>query len=414
MKTILLGGSNSIMKDGLNKSLNINNSLINLALGASGSLQNLFQLLKNKDLFDDNTLVVTESNVNDSFNIHTHGIINKDIILNNIDFYYSELSKTSGYILVIIMPIREYLNKTEPEEIIKLVWERHLDNINKYGFYFIDLYSHFLKLDYLSIKYIMPDSRHVIQSYMYNMGIRIINYFKNAHLKKHFINNQETVSHELFLPTEECDLQILIKNNSFFKEKTIELDYKFKIPEKFEGMKLSGIGTWSDNTSALKLENRNKSFLKKFNNINAFNEVIEELIIDRETYLSSIYIKSPISEKSINVNLRSEINSNVHITGLLFRLENNLFNNELENLGINLKHLIPKIEPYKITMQYYLKNNQEYLYDLNLDINKISELAKRLQKSSIEDSILLHQIIQSINPSKNNLQRLNNLRKQND
>ncbi|EAL6344974.1 hypothetical protein DSW28_09150, partial [Campylobacter jejuni] len=66
---VLLGGSNSILVQGLQKGLreNENINFTNLALGATTSLQNLYEIIrnKNKQKIQSADLIITESNIND-------------------------------------------------------------------------------------------------------------------------------------------------------------------------------------------------------------------------------------------------------------------------------------------------------------------------------------------------------------
>ncbi|EJK8326806.1 hypothetical protein NLU69_001927, partial [Campylobacter coli] len=71
---VLLGGSNSILVQGLQKGLreNENINFTNLALGATTSLQNLYEIIrnKNKQKIQSADLIITESNINDIGHYH--------------------------------------------------------------------------------------------------------------------------------------------------------------------------------------------------------------------------------------------------------------------------------------------------------------------------------------------------------
>ncbi|EAJ9572441.1 hypothetical protein E5B80_08620 [Campylobacter coli] len=65
---VLLGGSNSVMVNGLQKGLRQENvNLTNLALGACSSIQNLYELKRerNREFLDSADLIITESNINE-------------------------------------------------------------------------------------------------------------------------------------------------------------------------------------------------------------------------------------------------------------------------------------------------------------------------------------------------------------
>ncbi|TWO19795.1 hypothetical protein YZ82_06825 [Campylobacter hyointestinalis] len=67
---ILLCGSNSVMVNGLQKGLREYANVTNLALGGSTSLQNLYELKreKNQEAIKNADLIVTESNINEIYN----------------------------------------------------------------------------------------------------------------------------------------------------------------------------------------------------------------------------------------------------------------------------------------------------------------------------------------------------------
>ncbi|MCR8706973.1 glycosyltransferase [Campylobacter sp. W0066.2] len=103
---VLLGGSNSVIVNGLQKGLRQENvNLINLALGATDSIQNLYELKRkrNQQIINKADLIITESNVNDSW------VMDDRILFDNLKKYYQELSSLRFCkILVIILPFFSY------------------------------------------------------------------------------------------------------------------------------------------------------------------------------------------------------------------------------------------------------------------------------------------------------------------
>ena len=86
---VLLGGSNSVMVNGLQKGLKEYANVTNLALGATTSIQNLYELYRprNQEAIQNADLIVTESNIND---IDQHAATNcalpLNIIFKNLQF----------------------------------------------------------------------------------------------------------------------------------------------------------------------------------------------------------------------------------------------------------------------------------------------------------------------------------------
>ena len=106
---ILLGGSNSVMVNGLQKGLKqMGINLTNLALGATTSIQNLYEILrdKNKTAIDESDLIITESNINDIEQVYNL----KDLYMNK------DLIKKKGYIY--INPTKLYIMN---EILIKII-----------------------------------------------------------------------------------------------------------------------------------------------------------------------------------------------------------------------------------------------------------------------------------------------------
>ena len=80
---VLLGGSNSVMVNGLQKGLREYANVTNLALGGTTSIQNLYELYrpKNQEAIKNADLIITESNIND---IDHHLCKYKQFSLDNI------------------------------------------------------------------------------------------------------------------------------------------------------------------------------------------------------------------------------------------------------------------------------------------------------------------------------------------
>ena len=94
---ILLGGSNSVMGDGLQKGIqdSLNDKgefeVYNFGLGACSVIQNFYELKRkrNKKIFENAALIITESNVNDVYNVfETHEKVPLDIFYRNLSWHY--------------------------------------------------------------------------------------------------------------------------------------------------------------------------------------------------------------------------------------------------------------------------------------------------------------------------------------
>ena len=81
---VLLGGSNSMMKNGIKSGLEQDNvHLTNLALGASGSLQYLYELKlpRNQKAIMEADTIITESNINDIENLNAYAKLKLEVVI---------------------------------------------------------------------------------------------------------------------------------------------------------------------------------------------------------------------------------------------------------------------------------------------------------------------------------------------
>ncbi|MBX2676478.1 hypothetical protein I8881_05915, partial [Campylobacter jejuni] len=104
---VLLGGSNSVMVDGLSAGLNQKHiKLTNLALGGTSSLQNLYELyrVKNQNIIQDADFIITESNINDIHHNRPMESLPLDNIYRNLKLYFSKLSILKKKIIILILP----------------------------------------------------------------------------------------------------------------------------------------------------------------------------------------------------------------------------------------------------------------------------------------------------------------------
>ncbi|EOH9361635.1 hypothetical protein ACMEET_001520, partial [Campylobacter jejuni] len=144
---VLLGGSNSVMVNGLQKGLKegiekfnttVNKEqeklkFYNLALGASSSLQNLYELKRNRNrtILKNAKLIISESNINDSWsynNFEIYGII---------ESFFTELSCLNSKILILILPFFNYNSK--------VINQIHKKLALKFNFNIIDINNYYEK-----------------------------------------------------------------------------------------------------------------------------------------------------------------------------------------------------------------------------------------------------------------------------
>lgn len=140
---VLLGGSNSVMVNGLQKGLRGENvKLTNLALGSSISLQNLYELKRerNQESLQEADLIITESNINEIANHHGYSFVPLSTILASIHWLYEELYRLKKKVLILLLPYNPSLYGYATA-----IDNAHRSCANQYGFNCIDMQGHYVK-----------------------------------------------------------------------------------------------------------------------------------------------------------------------------------------------------------------------------------------------------------------------------
>lgn len=389
MKICLLGGSNSVMTYGISSGLCHDNDL-QIPLGATSSLQNIHALISNDIMMCD--IIVTESNVNDSYNI---GCANypKELVLDNIRSLYDELYRTGKMVISLILPIMPYKNHVESKKLIDEVNDLHRSLCFKYGFNFIDMAAFFSKfsIDNVNTNIIMPDIRHPLESFMHELGTRLRDYAWNCinMQPKYFKRNR--IESNFYFINNFPELPIKHKTNSKFQRKVNVLYDEININSS-DGY-LCGIETWSDGISQLVITCGSGSVLvKNFGELLSFNEITK-------TSLDCFNLRSHtgkallITEPSVNVGNKESIESLVAITSLMFKRKNADISDININVSRNISFLIPNIEHHIAGIKRFMKEynlvriddivNDSLLESLDKAVNLINddhELSENLIK----------------------------------
>ena len=350
---ILLGGSNSVIlggfADGLVKHFP---GLKNLAAGASSSLQNLFELIRHRDLALNADFIVTESNVNDS--VAAKWLKNTPDILKNIDWFYHELSHFHVPTYVLLNPLKRDGSAAESPELMHEVNECHRRNARRYGYHLIDLEQRMAGLDHSLMDLMMADPRHPLQIFMYHLAENLARYVieNRQRIAPPDAEGLNALQHSVYL-FEEFQDQKEHKANARFDEWVLPLSDKIRIPERYIGKEAVGIATWSDDYSSAILRNRKKRIIKLFTSFSAFNEFCEPFVADAKTTLAPNFKKTE-SEKSLNTPF-CEVKpvADTKLLGMLFR-EGNATLPPGRNQGeFRMNELIPELHPYIQTIRYY-------------------------------------------------------------
>ena len=135
---VLLGGSNSVKVNGLQKGLREYANVTNLALGSSACLQNLYELKREKNQYaiKNADLIVTESNINEIYNNgNTKEALSLEIIFKNLQYLYATLYELKKPVCILILPLRLHRYVT--------IDNMHRFLANYYGLNIIDMQSYY-------------------------------------------------------------------------------------------------------------------------------------------------------------------------------------------------------------------------------------------------------------------------------
>lgn len=295
-KIALLGGSNSVLKDGLKSGLSQNAELYNYALGASTSLQNLHELIKNAEVIGNVDCIVTESNVNDFHSVWLADFP-IDIILNNIDHYYDKLSKYNARIIVILLPLVTRCG------LAKKVNQKHKENILKYGLPYIDLDNMIYESGLLD--FYIRDNGHPNRFLMNQIGKNISEKILDISFpgRRALGANMEYYVFDIKNDSEKFQL----KKNSIFSRNVYELSDELFFPLELYGYDVLGVEAWSDGYSKLKVETQekesSKSYIKAYNNELQFHDLSRRIEVTAFTQFMSDLSKDKPSEFSLNAYL---------------------------------------------------------------------------------------------------------------
>lgn len=314
---VLLGGSNSVIVNGLQKGiregiekLNKNRAedeklgFYDFALGTTTHIQNFYELKRerNQEIFKNAELIITESNVNDvNSNARSYGSREKlsfDLIYRNLNWYYGELYGLKKRILVIILPTYYYGNS-------KIINAIHKKLVLKFGFNCIDMQEYFDSYK-LNDFFKNIDRLHVMPRIMREFGKNIIfnlESFKLSNLSVEYNNPKFTICTPKDMEIVSGTLEERNEQNSLYNEvvyclKEGETLLKFK--REFKDLVLIGVHTWnrcSDNDvpkrsdvilnySSLKIFNQGQVLVKELHSFNCFLEVQNFFLINDETLVN--------------------------------------------------------------------------------------------------------------------------------
>lgn len=410
IKVVLFGGSNSIIKNGLQKGLQQENILLyNFALGATTSVQNLYELIRRQDEVKDADLIITESNINEiNFNMFETKL-SLEVIYRNLYYFYNKLSSFQKKIIILILP--------SLHGNYKIINNMHRYLGKKFSFNIIDMSNHYERYVLYDFhnSWDMYHPQYTIMNKLGKNIVKNIDLFLQDNQSKYV--DRKKVKLNICLANDLVATQGKIKyckyENSMYIEKVAVIDSKVKLkfPESYHGYKIIAIHTWNRKTnldykqclyhiSNICIKNNNKFILKATNSLNSVVELKDEIVIDSNTYVYSSIANEGYTEYhhgSQCKNLCKVLYDTLTLVGFLLLLPDKNEREEqinFESLAkeiieipkeCNFNHLIPPVEWYKeIINEYCSITDPIKLQPLQNQINILNSTISSLEQNKIQ------------------------------
>ncbi|ECP7085619.1 hypothetical protein FUY36_03120, partial [Campylobacter jejuni] len=380
----LLGGSNSVIKTGLSQGLcHFGNVVLhNFALGATTSIQNLYELKREKNKKDIcfSDLVITESNINDIGQFsNPYEKIPLHVVFRNLELLYYELHVLKKPVLNIILPY-------SPNSSYKIINNIHKYLSNKYSINVIDMQMYYEKHDLVSFGNLFDGGVHQMSSIMRELGKNIVvnieNFAKPEVLRQLDIDIRICNYNDMMIKFDKSYF-VEIKN-SMYNEKAYKIQNNSKIYFKdfLYGYHLIALHVWNNENknvdfqrerffiAQMLLSNRKINILKEFNLSNQVLELHHQFLIDQNSVLSLYHntIANCLVENythALSYDKNAKIINYINLISCICVKNIDVIDINLEyiyndNLKINNKlcfdNLIPPISVYKeIIDEYCLK-----------------------------------------------------------
>ena len=216
----------------------------NFALGATSSMQNLYEVIRHKDILRNAELVITETNINE-IDQHTHPYekLSYQHIYCHLNWLYQELYFLKTKVLVLILPYQL--------DDFKVIDNMHKKLCCQYGLNLVDMQKYYEERDLVEFGR-RVDSLHQNSRIMCEFGNNLIENIHTYQLPKTLNIKNDNPEFAICTPKDmelvSGELQEIPMKNSAFNEITyrIKKDTKLKFPDRFAGFHLVGVHTWNN------------------------------------------------------------------------------------------------------------------------------------------------------------------------
>ena len=289
---VLLGGSNSVMVNGLQKGLKEYANVTNLALGSSTGIQNLYELyrIKNQEAIQNADLIITESNINEVHNnSNTLENLPLGIIFKNLQYLYATLYTFNRPVCILILPFcgENYL----------IINNMHRFLANYYGLNIVDMQNYYQNNEI--IQFGNKFGAHQLAAVNRNVGKEIA---KNIDIFKISKKSLDINIPEFKIVTPENmqrngNFKIFNVKNSAFDEIVYRLEKGNSLSfNDCDGYEIIGMHSWNLENSgeitklgfgiatahcaSIHLRNKNNDIVKPTSKLNIFCEIQAEPKVD--------------------------------------------------------------------------------------------------------------------------------------
>ena len=373
----------------------------NFALGATSSIQNLYEVIRNKDILRNAELVVAESNINEIWeHFHLYQKLSYQHIYRYLNWFYQELYFLKTKVLVLILPYHR--------DDFRVIDNMHKKLCYQYGLNLVDMQKYYEEYDLVEFGR-RVDASHQNQRIMCKLGNNLIENIDKYQLPKTLNIKNDNPGFAICAPKDmelvSGELQEIPMKNSAFNEITyrIKKDTKLKFPDRFAGFHLVGMHAWNNAFewkedfkipiagenprvySSLLITNSHSSLTKEAAFLNQFINFQKAIIeIDDHSFIE-INQTNDFTEYHVNVHTWQTNAKRVSFFDLIsfflakggnFHIEKidfeALANETIEiESKYNFNHLIPDIKLYKEIIDEYC---------VKMDPIKLAPLQKQLQQ----------------------------------
>lgn len=402
---VLLGGSNSVVSHGLSHGLSRHTKLVNLALGASGTLQNLCFL--NRELQESSysiNAIITESNINDSHVAITYGSDYMPRLKDIIFSYYKFLSSLSIDVYSILIPLGYPANKTDELPFYEEILSFHRQCIKMHSFGCIDIPREYEALNLSHSNGVMCDSRHPNIAFMYSLGMNI-----GAEIHKNYFDVVSRHSLPIssrnisFISASSCTTKKnTLKKNSRYSEFVVEVSPPdpLELQSSNEHLELLALLMWSDNSSQIMLISTQAKVIRHTNALLSFHELRSLLTLSSSITISSSLNRVDATEPTLNVCLKDVV-SNPSIVGFFVGKINKHAIRFADSVSIHKSHLMPELSPYIKNFLFASERGVSLSQTLDLDIDSYIKIIRLLlTQKKMKEAYQLATLLYKLSPEK--------------